>query len=660
VVNEPFDNNAVMAILGDSVVNDWFGLVRTLSPNTERVLNDYDIFARNGNNTSHRANFDYWLGRLKSNDGNNANDFIERIGEQGHYNEGNLTDIAVLGQLLQTYHTQHALPIGITEFDFNTTDRQLQADYLRDFLTMCFSQSGVDEFIQWGFWSGRHWLPEAALYNLDFSIRPNGQVYEDLVFGNWWTDTRATTRNGTVSSEIFKGNYEITVTHGNHTITRTLNAFSADGAMTVELDILPPAVLALAPSDNAINVPLSSNLVLTFNESVVKGTGNILIRKTLDNSIVQSIPVSSTAVSITGAVVTIDPSDFSENTRYYVSVDTTAFKDQANNPFAGIAGTTAWNFRTNESPIIIDQTLPAVAENSVSGTVVGVVTASDPDAGQVLSFAITGGNTGEAFAINPSTGQITVANLPALDFETKPVYDLTVQVTDNGVPRLTTSATVTVNLLNQFEITGSALQSIVPLYQYPLSAPNTLNDWWQRVLVAATPDRPVTVIINPDNGPFDPASGGDDYNNYLIGLSMLRANPGVRILGYVATGFGTTPQATIMQHAGWYTSGYKHNITGASLIDGIFLDEMSNNAAHVAGYSNVANGIRALNGLAGHFIAGNPGTTIPEEYLIAGVADLFVIREGTIASLFANPAPAFVTAPVYDHLAFGAIVHSVA
>jgi Glycosyl hydrolase family 10/PA14 domain/Calx-beta domain len=50
VVNEPFDNNDVMAILGDSVVNDWFNQVRTLSPNTERVLNDYDIFARNGNN----------------------------------------------------------------------------------------------------------------------------------------------------------------------------------------------------------------------------------------------------------------------------------------------------------------------------------------------------------------------------------------------------------------------------------------------------------------------------------------------------------------------------------------------------------------------------------------------------------------------------------
>ena len=314
----------------------------------------------------------------------------------------------------------------------------------------------------------------------------------------------------------------------------------------------------------------------------------------------------------------------------------------------------------NESPIINNQTLSALSESSVSGAVVGRVKAWDPDAGQVTDFAITGGNTGGAFVINPSTGQITVANPSALDFETKPIYDLTVQVAENGTPGLKTSAIVTVNLLNQFEITGSALQAIVPLYQYPLSAPGTLNDWWQRILVAATPDRPVTVIINPNNGPFDPALGGDDYRNYLTGLSMLRGNPSVRILGYVATGFGTTPPATILQHAGWYANGYKHNLTSASLIDGIFLDQMSSNAAHVAGYSTVAKKIRALSGLASHFIAGNPGTTIPEEYLNAKAADLFVVRAGSIADLFANPAPAYVTAPAYKKLTFGAIVHSVA
>ena len=160
--------------------------------------------------------------------------------------------------MLQTYNTQFALPIGITEFDVSSSDKQQQADYLRDYLTMSFSQAGVDEFINWGFWSGLHYLPDAALYDLDFSVRPNGQVYEDLVFGNWWTDTRATTRNGIVNSEVFKGNYQITVTFGGQTTTKTLSEFNADGATTIAM---PVATIAnrRAFYNNATGANLSSS-----------------------------------------------------------------------------------------------------------------------------------------------------------------------------------------------------------------------------------------------------------------------------------------------------------------------------------------------------------------------------------------------------------------
>src|SRR5262249_7116228 len=53
-----------------------------------------------------------------------------------------------------------------------------------------------------------------------------------------------------------------------------------------------------------------------------------------------------------------------------------------------------------------------------------------------------------AFAISSSTGQLTVANSAALDFETTPTFSLTVQVTDNGSPALSSAATVTINLGN--------------------------------------------------------------------------------------------------------------------------------------------------------------------------------------------------------------------
>ncbi|MFK8112028.1 MAG: endo-1,4-beta-xylanase [Rubripirellula sp.] len=229
VVNEPFDNNDVMNVLGNPIVTDWFTQVRTWDADAIRVLNDYDIFTRNGGNTAHRTNFEFWLTQLST------AGVIEKIGAQGHYRDGNLTDIGVLGQLIESYDTQFGLPIAVTEFDIRTGDRQLQADYLRDYATMLFSQDAIDQFILWGFWAGARQHPEAALLNDDFSVRPHGQVYEDLVFGSWWTDQRGTSRGGQVVADVFKGDYEITVSIGDQVYETTLSDFAADGAMNISL-----------------------------------------------------------------------------------------------------------------------------------------------------------------------------------------------------------------------------------------------------------------------------------------------------------------------------------------------------------------------------------------------------------------------------------------
>jgi len=94
-------------------------------------------------------------------------------------------------------------------------------------------------------------------------------------------------------------------------------------------------------------------------------------------------------------------------------------------------------------PVINDQSFN-VDENSANGTVVGTVAAYDPDYEDSLTYAITAGNTDGAFAVDPFTGELTVANKAALDFETNPSFSLTVRVTDFF--GATTDATVTVNL----------------------------------------------------------------------------------------------------------------------------------------------------------------------------------------------------------------------
>jgi len=85
----------------------------------------------------------------------------------------------------------------------------------------------------------------------------------------------------------------------------------------------------------------------------------------------------------------------------------------------------------------------AIDENSANGTVVGDVLATDPE-GDTLTYSITAGNIDGAFTINSSTGEITVANSAALDFETNPTFSLTIQVEDTGA--LTDTDTVTINL----------------------------------------------------------------------------------------------------------------------------------------------------------------------------------------------------------------------
>jgi VCBS repeat-containing protein len=114
-------------------------------------------------------------------------------------------------------------------------------------------------------------------------------------------------------------------------------------------------------------------------------------------------------------------------------------------------------------PTVADATF-AINENLVSGSVVGTVVASDPDASETLSYAITAGNTGGAFAINSTTGVITVDNAAAVDFETNPTFALTVEVTDSEVPMLSDTATITINLNNVNDpptvVLGSSVVSI--------------------------------------------------------------------------------------------------------------------------------------------------------------------------------------------------------
>ena len=82
-----------------------------------------------------------------------------------------------------------------------------------------------------------------------------------------------------------------------------------------------------------------------------------------------------------------------------------------------------------------------VAEDAAVGATVSTVTASGRGA-DAVSYALTAGNTGGAFAVNAGTGALTVAK--ALDYETTASYSLTVEAAQPTSAAAAATVTITV------------------------------------------------------------------------------------------------------------------------------------------------------------------------------------------------------------------------
>jgi methionine-rich copper-binding protein CopC len=98
------------------------------------------------------------------------------------------------------------------------------------------------------------------------------------------------------------------------------------GIVTATSLDVPPQVITFSPTDGSSDVSLTSNIVITFNSNVEKGSGNITLRDgSASGTVIETIAVSSGSVSISGGTVTINPSDFPTGKDIYVVVDEGAF-----------------------------------------------------------------------------------------------------------------------------------------------------------------------------------------------------------------------------------------------------------------------------------------------------------------------------------------------
>ncbi len=141
------------------------------------------------------------------------------IGFMAHFKENSLRSIDGLYEVYDGF-AKFGVPLQLTEFDIDTTDEQLQADYLRDVMTITFSHRSFNAIIMWGFWEGRHWRPNGALWRKDWSIKPCGKTWKKLVFKTWWTNEQRTTdASGLCEVPVFLGDYDIVAEHAGRTVT---------------------------------------------------------------------------------------------------------------------------------------------------------------------------------------------------------------------------------------------------------------------------------------------------------------------------------------------------------------------------------------------------------------------------------------------------------
>ncbi len=108
--------------------------------------------------------------------------------------------------------------------------------------------------------------------------------------------------------------------------------------------------------------------------------------------------------------------------------------------------------RLNASPTSIALSNTAVTENLPLGTVVGTLSATDPDVGDTISFSLpTTAADNSAFTI--VSGSLRTAGL--LNFETKSAYNITVRATDQAGAYFEQNFTININNLAEL---GSAVQ----------------------------------------------------------------------------------------------------------------------------------------------------------------------------------------------------------
>jgi autotransporter-associated beta strand protein len=178
----------------------------------------------------------------------------------------------------------------------------------------------------------------------------------------------------------------------NQTGALQVNGNYLDYVITAVGDTTPPTLASTVPANNATNVLADADLVATFDETIMAGTGSIELRRSSDASMIESFDVtSSLRLAFNTTQLIIQPTNvLPTGQSYYVLIPAGAIKDTSGNSYAGITSTTAWKFTVPDPAVLYTDTGSPV--NPPWSEILPTLNVDSPDPGPVYGSVINVNN----------------------------------------------------------------------------------------------------------------------------------------------------------------------------------------------------------------------------------------------------------------------------
>jgi hypothetical protein len=160
-----------------------------------------------------------------------------------------------------------------------------------------------------------------------------------------YTQTTLTPVNFAVVKESFNSRSYLSSTTASNILQVALNA-AGQSITPPPIDAIAPTVATFSPTSGSTLSALDSNLIVTFSETVQKGTGAFELRSgSASGTLIESFDVAgSSRVSLNINTLTIDPTaSLQTGTTYYLVMPAGGIKDITGNAFAG---TSSYSFIT--------------------------------------------------------------------------------------------------------------------------------------------------------------------------------------------------------------------------------------------------------------------------------------------------------------------------